>query len=138
MPSGVSSSTRFDSAAEEVPVVRDEQHGAFIVPDSAWISICLVAMSRWLVGSSRTRKFGGSNSICAMTSRAFSPPDRTRQFFSIIVAGKAEAAGKCPQRRLAGLREIDLSSVWNTVLLAFEHLHGVLGEIAHLHAGADD
>jgi hypothetical protein len=28
-----------------------------------------------LVGSSRTRKFGGSNSILAITSRAFSPPD---------------------------------------------------------------
>ena len=35
------------------------------------------------MGSSSTRKFGGSNSILAMTRRAFSPPDRTRQDFSI-------------------------------------------------------
>ena len=41
------------------------------------MSISLVRMSRWFVGSSSTRKFGGSKSIIARTSRAFSPPEST-------------------------------------------------------------
>jgi hypothetical protein len=110
-PSGESSSTRFDSFGQEVAVVGDEQHRALEVA-SASISISLVAMSRWLVGSSSTRKFGGSNSILAITRRAFSPPDSTRQGFSTSSPEKpnsrrACAATPCPPagRRSEGLED---------------------------------
>jgi hypothetical protein len=100
--------------------------------DSAVISISLVAMSRWLVGSSSTRKFGGSNSIIAITSRAFSPPDSTRHFFSIsspekpkqpasVRSGACPACGNCPPAT-------------RTPSVAVEQVHRVLGEIAHLDA----
>ena len=48
-------------------------------------------MSRWLVGSSSTRKFGGSYSIAARTRRAFSPPDRMRHDFSTSSPEKPKA-----------------------------------------------
>ena len=56
-----------------------------IVPsnaDSDSSSISFVARSRWLVGSSSTRKFGGFNSMRAITRRVFSPPDSMRTFLS--------------------------------------------------------
>src|ERR1051325_8926169 len=56
-----------------------------IVPSKAFnasTSISFVARSRWFVGSSSTRKFCGSRSIRASTSRDFSPPDSGRIFFS--------------------------------------------------------
>src|SRR6267154_1154730 len=81
MPSGVNSSTRLESAARKCRSCETNS----MVPsycERAVMSISFVAMSRWLVGSSSTRKFGGSNSIFAITSRAFSPPDSTRHLFS--------------------------------------------------------
>jgi hypothetical protein len=45
-------------------------------------SISFVARSKWFVGSSSTRKFGGSRSIRAMTRRVFSPPDSARTLLS--------------------------------------------------------
>ena len=59
--------------------------------------------SRWFVGSSSTRKFGGSNSMAAITRRAFSPPERTRQRFSTSSPEKPKQpararSGACPAR----------------------------------------
>src|SRR5258708_15262148 len=57
-----------------------------IVPSkflSAPSSISLVARSRWFVGSSSTRKFGGFSSMRAITRRVFSPPQSDRIFLSV-------------------------------------------------------
>ncbi len=57
-----------------------------IVPSksfSAPMSISFVARSRWFVGSSSTRKFGGLNIMRAMTSRDFSPPESERMRLSM-------------------------------------------------------
>ncbi|MBK7977856.1 MAG: hypothetical protein IPK07_32935 [Deltaproteobacteria bacterium] len=48
---------------------------SYSVSDSARISADSV--SRWLVGSSRSRKFPGATRIFASATRAFSPPERT-------------------------------------------------------------
>ena len=53
-----------------------------------------------------------------------------------IVAGEPEAAGQGPERALAGLRKGILERLEDGAL-ALEHIHGVLGEIAHLDAPAD-
>ena len=93
-------------------------------------------MSRWLVGSSSTRKFGGSNSISAITSRAFSPPDSTRQRFSTSSPEKP--------KQPASARSDPWPACGNDVLqrlehgaLAVEQVHGVLREVAQLHAAAE-
>ena len=53
-----------------------------------------------------------------------------------VVAGEAEAAGERAQRALAGLRERVLQRLEHGAL-AVEQLHGVLREVAHLHAAAE-
>ena len=110
-----------------------------IVPSycaSAVISISFVAMSRWLVGSSSTRKFGGSNNMIAIASRAFSPPDSTRHFFST-------SSPENPKQP-ASVRSVpcpacgnESSSDWKIVRVAVEQFHRMLGKIAHLDAAAD-
>src|SRR5258708_29999256 len=57
-----------------------------IVPSkssSAPSSISFVARSRWFVGSSSTRKFGGVCSMRACTNRGLSPPEIPRLLLSI-------------------------------------------------------
>ena len=104
-----------------VPLPGEACAGLTIAAGQLWVPLCgkpnalaatsisLVTMSRWLVGSSSTSRFGGSNSIRAMTRRAFSPPDRTRQGFSTsspekpkqpasVRSAPCPAWGKAPSR----------------------------------------
>ena len=53
-----------------------------------------------------------------------------------IVAGEAEAAGERPERTLACLRKRILQRLKHGAL-ALQEIHGVLREVAHLHAAAD-
>ena len=102
---------------------------------SAATSISLVAMSRWLVGSSSTRKFGGSNSILAITRRAFSPPDSTRHGFSISSPEKPKQPAKRAQRALPRLRKRCVQR-FEHCFFAVQQIHRMLREIAHLDADA--
>src|SRR5437879_2723989 len=134
MPSGVSSSTRLDSAARKC---RSWETNSMVPSNSAsaLISISLVAMSRWLVGSSSTRKFGGSNSIGHHQPRLLAARQHPA-FLLDIVAGEAEAARERPQAALAGLREGIFQRLEHGPL-AVEQVHRMLREIAHLDAAAD-
>ena len=93
-------------------------------------------MSRWLVGSSSTRKFGGSNSIFAITSRAFSPPDSTRQRFSTSSPEKPKQPASARSEPCPACGNDMLQRLEHRVL-AVEQVHRVLREVAHLDAAAD-
>jgi len=61
-----------------------------------------------------------------MTSRAFSPPDRTRQFFSTS-SPEIRSSRPAPAASLALLRERVLQRLEHRALTV-EQIHGVLGE----------
>ena len=70
-----------DQLAEEVAVVADQHHRAGKLPEASR-RISRDLMSRWLVGSSSTRKLTGRASRVARTTRLFSPPERFSTRFS--------------------------------------------------------
>ena len=64
--------------AQERAIVRDEDQRALVVGERARRARAWSTMSRWLVGSSSTSRFGASYRIFASARRARSPPDSTR------------------------------------------------------------
>ena len=52
-----------------------------------------MARSKWLLGSSNTKKLGGSYNMIASASRAFSPPDSTPQLRVLHLAAWVIAMG---------------------------------------------
>ena len=110
-----------------------------IVPSkffSASTSISLVARSRWLVGSSSTRKFGGSYSIRAITRRDFSPPDSARIFLSTSSPENWNAPARVRSAPMPSLRKVVLQLLDDREV-RIEHVERLLREVAHLQAGAE-
>ena len=50
--------------------------------ERASINVSMLAMSKWVVGSSNSRKFGGSSNSFAMVRRLFSPPLKIPTFLN--------------------------------------------------------
>ena len=96
-------------------------------------SISLVARSRWFVGSSSTRKFGGSSSMRAITRRDFSPPERARILFSTSSPENWKAPEQAPQRAHALLGKVLLDLLPDGEL-GVEEVERLLGEVAELRA----
>ena len=91
---------------------------------------------RWLVGSSSTRKFGGSSSIRAITSRVFSPPDSARIFLSTSSPENWNAPAR--------LRSAPIDSCGKSFCellldrqVRIEQVERLLREVAHLQARAE-
>ncbi len=90
-PSVPSSSTRFESPARNSRSCDTNS----MVPSnsvSAAINISLVAMSRWLVGSSSTRKLGGSYSIRRQHQTRLLAARQHAAFLLHLVAGESEGS----------------------------------------------
>ena len=134
MPSGVSSSTRLDSAARKwrscetnsmVPSYSRQRRDQHLLGRD-------VEMVGRLVEHQEVRRVEqhlGHHQPRLLAARQHAA------LLLDLVAGKAEAAGQRPQRRLAGLRESVLQRLEHRAV-AVEQVHGVLGEIAHLDAAA--
>ena len=105
-------------------------------PASASTSISFVARSRWLVGSSSTRKFGGSSSIRAITSRVFSPPESARIFLSTSSPENWNAPSRLAQRADRLVREVLLQLLLDREV-GVEQVERLLREVAQLEARAE-
>jgi hypothetical protein len=118
MPSGVSSSTRFDKRGEEMPVVRNEQHRAFIFRqglDQHFLGVEVEMVGRLVEhqesSADRTASRHDEPRLLATGKHA--------AFLLDVVAGKTEAAGQRAQRPLPCLRKL-ASSHSNTVQVAVQ------------------
>ena len=68
-------------------------------------SAARLSMSRWLVGSSRTTRWGPSSVASPSNSRAFSPPESCAAEVSAIAAGKPIAPAVRPHLGLGRVRQ---------------------------------
>ena len=120
---------------EEAPVVRNEQHRALVLRqrrDQHLLGHQVEVVGR-LVEHEEIRRIVKHDRHDQPRLLA------ARQHAALlldVVARKAEAAGERAQRTLAGLREGVLQRLEDAAV-AVEQIHRVLGEIAHLDAGAD-
>ena len=89
-----------------------------------------VARSRWLVGSSSTRKLGGSSSMRASTSRVFSPPDSDADLLVDLVARELERAEQVAQHAGRLVREV-LLDLLPDGQVRVQHVERLLREVAH-------
>ena len=105
-----------------------------IVPSksfSASTSISLVARSRWLVGSSSTRKFGGLSSIRAMHQPRLLAARQRADLLVDVVARELERAGQVAQRADRLVREVLLQLLLDRQV-GIEQVERLLREVAHL------
>ena len=88
-----------------------------------------MSRSRWLVGSSRSSRFGCCHTISASASRAFSPPEKPSTGGRRHVAGEIEAAEVVAQGLLARAR-VDARRCAQRRLVGSQDLERVLREVA--------
>src|SRR5213594_2187553 len=88
----------------------------------------MLDMSRCVVGSSMSSKFGGSSRSFSSASRLFSPPLRTPTFLHIIAAEQETAQEGADELLCEALRCVE--GFFEHGAVGLEHVHPILGVVA--------
>ena len=89
---------------DEVAVVRNEHHGPGVLRSSASSKTSLARMSRWLVGSSSSRKFAGCSSMRSQGIAVALAAGEHADALENIVGGKQKASQQAAQLGLRRAR----------------------------------